>query len=216
MNHMNSDPDAAENSASRPLQERKRWPSRIALGLGILLAVALIVGWFYRAELSAWLFSPDPRGRASGIGNPSWTEWTPGNDQIPGIDQASITCGLWSDGRMAFVVWTDVSGGSSAMLPPVTTKGEGFVFEGRHQGSDGRHIDCRCATKDGRAGTVTINDKTFDLAQGALFLVSTISGQTQVRQLERNTLKLKGEDLKELAKNDQEIRDFFVSFAKTK
>ena len=116
---------------------------------------------------------------------------------------------------MAVVVWTDVSSGSS-FLPPITTKPEGLVFEGHHRGPDGRHIDCRCATQDGRTGAVTINDKTFDLDQGALFLVSTISGQTQVRQLKREILKSAGEDLRDLAKNDQEIRDFFASFAKAK
>jgi len=116
---------------------------------------------------------------------------------------------------MAVVVWTDVSSGSN-FLPPITTKPEGFVFEGHHRGPDGRHIDCRCATTDGRTGAVTINDKTFDLDQGALFLVSTISGQTQVRQLKREILRSAGEDLRNLAKNDQDIRDFFASFAKAK
>ena len=114
---------------------------------------------------------------------------------------------------MAVVVWTDVSSGSSSFLPPNTTKAEGFVFDGHHRGPDGRHIDCRCATKDGRTGGVSINDKTFDLDQGALFLVSTISGQTQVRQLKREVLQSGGRDLKDLAKNDQEIRYFFASFA---
>jgi len=188
-----------------------RWGTGLIL-VGLLL-VLLVPPWRY-ALLG--LFNRDRQsGYASGISNPVWAA-DRGKETIPGIDHASITCGLWSDGRIAVVVWTDVSSGGSSFLPPITTKAEGFVFEGHHRGPDGRHIDCRCATKDGRAGAVTINDKTFDLAHGILFLVSTISGETQVRQLKRDTLKLEGENLMDLAKNDQEIRNFFASFARAK
>jgi hypothetical protein len=117
---------------------------------------------------------------------------------------------------MAVVVWTDGLSGSSRLLPPVATKPEGFVFEGQHRRADDRAIGCRCATKDGRTGTVTINDETFELAQGAFFLVSTTGGQTRVRQMKRDTSKLGREDLMDLAKHDQEIRDFFATFPKAK
>jgi hypothetical protein len=192
-----------------------RWGTGLFL-LGLLLLV-LVPPWRHAVIGSvAELSSPDsPAGYATGIGNPVWSA-DRGKETIAGIDHASITCGLWSDGRMAVVVWTDVSSGSSRFLPPITTKAEGFVFEGHHRATDGRHIDCRCATKDGRTGGVTINGKTFGLDQGALFLVSTISGQTQVRQLKREVLQSGGGDLRDLAKNDQEIRDFFASFAKAK
>src|SRR5262249_20676639 len=192
-----------------------RWGTGLVL-VGLLLLV-LVPTWHHAVFGSiVKLLNPDsPAGYASGVGNPVWAA-DRGKETIPGIDHASITCGLWSDGRMAVVVWTDVSSGSSSFLPPITTKAEGFVFEGRHRGPDGRHIDCRCATKDGRTGAVTINDKTFELDQGALFLVSTISGETQVRQLKREMVKFAGEGLRDLSKIDPEIRDFFVSFAKAK
>lgn len=98
----------------------------------------------------------------------------------------------------------------------MTTEAEGFVIEGHHRGPDGRRVDCRCATKDGHAGVVTINGQAFDLDQGALFLVSTISGNATIRQLKREMPKLDGEDFRNLAKNDQEIRDFWTNLAKGK
>jgi hypothetical protein len=151
----------------------------------------------------------------AGVATLVWSENQPGKNPVPGIDQASIDCGLWSGGGMAVVVWTDLSNGGMEFLPPVTTKKEGFVFVGHHEGPNGRHNDCRCETRDGITGAVTINEKTFDLAQGALFLVSTASGQTHVRQLKRDTHKLKTEDLKELAKNNPEIRGFFTDVTQT-
>jgi hypothetical protein len=212
---MSSKPDAAGSPLSRPWREQRRWPWRIALGVGALVSLALFVGWVYRAELPALLSQAGPQGYASGIANPVWAA-DRREAAIPGIDHASVTCGLWSDGRTVVTVWTDVSSGSSSLAPRVATRAEGFVFEGHHRGPGGRYVDCRCSTPDGRTGTVTINDKTFDLADGALFLVSTQRGQTEVCQLKRDTLKLGPEGLKDLARNDQEILDFFSSFAQAK
>ena len=185
------------------------------MGVGALVPLALLVGWVYRSELSAWLSAAGSKGNASGIANPVWVT-DRGKDAIPGIDHASVTCGRWSDGRTVFASWTDVSSGSSTLVPRAATMAEGFVFEGHHRGPDGRLVDCRCSTPDGCTGTVTINDRTFDLAHGALFLVSTQGGRTEVRQLRRDTSKLAPEGLKDLARNDQEILDFFSSHAQAK
>ena len=185
------------------------------MGVGALVPLALLVGWVYRSELSAWLSAAGSKGNASGIANPVWAAYR-GEAAIPGIDHASVTCGLWSDGRTVVAVWTDASSGSSSLAPRVATRAEGFVFEGHHRGPDGRHVDCRCSTPDGCTGTVTINDKTCDLARGDLFLVSTQGGRTEIRQLKRDTLKLGPENLKDLARTDREIQDYFSSFAQAK
>jgi hypothetical protein len=212
---MSSNADKAASPSRRPWHGQRRWPRRLAMGVGALIPLALLVGWVYRTELSAWLSPAGSQGGASGIANPAWAS-DRGETAIPGIDHASVTCGLWSDGRTVVAVWTDASGGSSTLVPRAATRAEGFVYEGHHRGPDGRHVDCRCSTPDGRTGAVTINDKTFDLAHGALFLVSTQGGRTEVRQLQRDTSKLAPEGLKDLARNDQEILDFFSSFAQAK
>src|ERR1700730_5959258 len=110
-------------------------------GTGLIL-VGLLLVLFVPPWRNAFLglFSRDSQsGYASGISNPVWAGHR-GKDTItPGIDHASITCGAWSDGRMAVVVWTDVSSGRSELPPPITTKSEGFVFEGHHRGPEGRH-----------------------------------------------------------------------------
>src|SRR5262245_5930111 len=84
-----------------------------------------------------------------GIGNPMWSI---GNSKpVPGLDQASVTCGTWGTGS-AVIIWTDLPGGRSSYWP--APNGKGVVYEGHHSAPDGRRVDCRCETPDGRAGTV--------------------------------------------------------------
>ena len=166
----------------------------------LIAGAAIIAGLGCSPKNTEW-----PRGVAS----PVWSSYE-GKEPVPGIDQASITCGLWSGRGMAVVVWTDVTTVNSEFLAPVTTKAEGFVFAGHHRGPNGRKVDCRCATRDGKTGTVAINGANYDLARGAIFLVSTTGAQTRVCQLERDTTKLEVDGFRELAKSDQEIRGFFT------
>jgi hypothetical protein len=145
-----------------------------------------------------------------GVSNASWDAGR-GKDGVAGIDKASITCGVWREG-MAVVFWTDLSWGNSV----ATTKEEGTVYEGEYHGRDGRRVKCRCTTGDGRTGAVTIGDERFDLADGSLFLVSTRGTHSQVRQLQRDISKLKPDDLKQLARSDPQIIEFFESPVKAK
>jgi hypothetical protein len=157
----------------------------------------------------------------SSVGGPGWdggTLFSKAPNPVPGLDQVSMTAAVFSDGT-TFVVWTDFHGGSSIFLPPASTKSEGFVIEGHHSDSNdpnGPKVDCRLATKDGRTGKVTIGDKTFELANGSFFLVSTHGGGTQIRQLKRNSVKLGTKDMQELAKSDAEIREFYLNAAQPK
>jgi len=150
--------------------------------------------------------------------NPVWEskpESSPTEPPIPGIDQASISFVSWDNGG-ALVVWTDVSNGTTTSSPPAKTKGEGYVIKGHHhdrRNSKKARVDFRCVTPDGLTGTVTINDKPFDLAQGFLFLVSTTGDQIDVRQLSRDATHISSRGFKNLARTDQEIREFFRSFA---
>src|SRR5262249_13537591 len=85
--------------------------------------------------------------------------------------------GTW-DGRLVVLVWAD------------THAGTGGTSGGKLHGSlalepPGKRIEIDAATQDGRAGTVTIDGKAYDLADGGLFLVSTRDGQVQIRQVKR-------------------------------
>ena len=116
--------------------------------------------------------------------------------------------------RVFLVVWHDLS----RDLGP-DGEGEGSLgfsssletdIEGDYRRSDGQSFDYTCHTTDGRSGTVTIDNKGYDLAAGNVFLVARRADGLHVTQLARN-LVLTGtpEDLlTELARTDPEIRAF--------
>jgi hypothetical protein len=83
-------------------------------------------------------------------------------------------------------------------------------------GQDARRLSWHWETVDGKGGTVTIDDKKYDPRDGALFLISTRGGATQVRQLQRDLSAVKPDraSFERLAKEDAEIARFVQEAAK--
>ena len=79
---------------------------------------------------------------------------------------------------------------------------------------DGRKIAWSCPTQDGTSGTVTIDGQQFDLAKGAVFLISAKEKKTKVDQLTVDMSKLQGgavqEKLRGLADTEPRIAAFIT------
>jgi hypothetical protein len=208
---MTNHPDTLETPVGPLRRVRKRWVLLASLAAAVVVLSALISAWFCYVAISNWLDPPHFGGAYSQMTPPPWPA-VRGKDPIPGIDYSSIACAFWRDGRTAVVVWSDVA--SSTDYSDGTMAG-GSVFNCYQSAANGR-VDCRCVSSDGRTGTVTINEKSFDLARGALFLVSTANGQTRVLQLNRDLSQLDRSHITDLAKNDQEISGFFSKFGRAK
>jgi hypothetical protein len=91
-----------------------------------------------------------------------------------------LTC----DGRVFLVLAADGSSGGSMISSPGA--------HGVLSAVDGRKIAWSCPTRDGTSGTVTIADQEFDLAKGAVFLVTLKAKQTKVEQVAVDTSQLQG------------------------
>src|SRR5262249_8615817 len=91
-----------------------------------------------------------------------------------------LTCG----GRGFLVLVAGRCSGRSEISGPTS--------EGRLRTVDGRQIAWSCRTQDGRDGTVTVDGQSFDLAKGAMFLVSAREIGTKVEQLAVDKSKLQG------------------------
>ena len=142
----------------------------------------------------------------------SGASWSSGGaDRVPGIDEGSVTLITLKAGPaegVPFVVWWDLpynvsgSGGGSA---------RGASYEGRFSGADGRRVEFRAKTADGRSGSVTIAKVDYDLAKGSLFLVSTRDHTPKVAQVSFDLSRVPsgGNELQELARATPQIRNFF-------
>ena len=114
---------------------------------------------------------------------------------------------LGLDGRIVLVVWSDIAGESSSNS---TSSGGVVTLHGESTSKDGRKLVWRCdATADG-AGTLTLDDREFDLAEGRIFLVSMADDSCKVQQLKRGTIATSTIDrkIREFAQ-EQEVAAFF-------
>jgi hypothetical protein len=112
---------------------------------------------------------------------------------------------------IAVLVWSDSPGETGGAAP------SGKRYQGSIT-SHGRRVDIVCETSDGTTGTATINGTTYDLAKGAMFLVSEKHGQTSVVQLQRDleVVQPTVKNLKNLAKDDKELASFAAAAEEAK
>src|SRR5262245_17349560 len=112
-----------------------------------------------------------------------------------------LTC----DGRVYLVLAADGCSGVGS--------GSGPTARGQLSAVDGRKITWSCTTQEGTSGTVTIDGQQFDLAKGAVFLVSAKENKTKVQQLAVDMSKLQGgpvqDKLPALADTEPGIAAFF-------
>jgi hypothetical protein len=144
----------------------------------------------------------------------SWTTSTA--DPTPGIDEASVTFVTLNAGPeegVPFVVWSDLPNGSSGSGGGRTG---GASYKGHHLATDGRRVEFHASTTDGKAGTITVADVRYDLAKGALFLVSTQHTPPKIAQITFDTTNFPKtrDQLIGLAKSNAEIRAFFEQHKK--
>lgn len=104
------------------------------------------------------------------------------------------------------VILTDAAGAAK-----IRTSGRGTI-SGEQVAGDGRKVEWRCTTSDGKTGTVTLNGKDYKLAEGSLFLVAT-KGE-RVAQLKRDLTSVKTDGdaatvFEGVVKGDEEIGRFF-------
>jgi hypothetical protein len=148
--------------------------------------------------LAAWLPSSGCRGHSWGGGTVSQGGFKEGVAY-----NYSITS-LTHDGRVFFVLAADGTTGGSMTASENT--------RGTLHAADGREVSWSCATPDGTGGTVTVAGQQFDLAKGAVFLVSLKGNQTKVEQLAVDMSRLQGgkveEELDAVGESEPRVKAF--------
>lgn len=146
------------------------------------------------------------KGLRSGWGSRviEWSESRVGEPSLPGIDRASVNIGTFGD-EPAVIFWSDAGGSMESGWD----KSAGAArFRARLRGGQ-VDVDAVALTADGHSGKVEIGDQGYALSDGRVFLISTQSRPLRSIQLKRQSLPLSEEELRELSRNDPEIRNFF-------
>jgi hypothetical protein len=98
-------------------------------------------------------------------------------------------------GDLAIVVWTDLvdapPGGSIRSASGASTSATQAEYHAERDANDGRTVQWRASTKDGKSGTVTLNGKDYRLEEGAVFLVRTADGPARITQVKQDLSGLK-------------------------
>lgn len=108
----------------------------------------------------------------------------PGADIAGGkMGRAGFTFLRWEQG-LAIMIWHDLDSssnrGTGSAGDPV------YRLNGYASSMDGRRVDWQVQTTDGKTAQFWIEDAKYDLAGGALFVVTTRNGTTEVEQLYRD------------------------------
>jgi len=113
---------------------------------------------------------------------------------------------------VAVVVWSDAPGaaGGSTGTSSGATGGSGYIT------SHGQRLEINWQSPDAGTGNVTLGDTPYDLAKGAVFLVSTQDGKLRVVQLQHDLSQIKPtvESFESLAKADPDIAAFVAAAGK--
>jgi hypothetical protein len=120
----------------------------------------------------------------------------------------------WPDGPV-LMICTDVQGstnsGDSISGPPWIRKEQGAASS-----PDGRKVEWQLETTDGRNIQCRLDGKEYDLSKGALFLVKSKGGPTEVQQICRDLSAVAPDanSCMEFARKDPEVSTFLGPGAK--
>ena len=133
----------------------------------------------------------------------------PGADLAGGkLEQTGYVFLGWKEG-LRIMIWHDIpesyiGGGSGSTRDPV------YRYHGYAESSEGRRFEVDVRTLDGKTAQFKIGDTIYDLSNGTLFLVTTIGGKTEVKQLQRDLsdVELNHESIVAFAQSDPDVARF--------
>jgi hypothetical protein len=112
----------------------------------------------------------------------------PGADIVAGVfEQAGFEFLRWEEG-LAIMIWHDFLGDSGAF-----SESQGSAFstdpvyklEGYAASGEGHRFEWAVQTQDGQTAQFWLDERLYDLADGALFIVTLKEGRVDVTQLDR-------------------------------
>lgn len=152
---------------------------------------------------------------ACAIGGCSSHSTPPGANSISGGAEDTVySYHYWEEG-LAILLWHDFSYGSSGCNGSASTEDPVYRLTCGVESGDGRTFDWKVHSIDGVTARMWINDQSYDLDQGNMFLIGSQGGQLQVIQLQRDLTGLEPdyESIAALASSDSAVAEFIANIA---
>jgi len=106
----------------------------------------------------------------------------PGPDMAGGVfEEASYTLMKWKEG-LTLMIWHEALA-SSNNHGSSSTESSVYTLEGYTESEDGIRIEWHLETSDGKTAQFAIDNTSYDLSEGSLFIISTIIEAPTVLQL---------------------------------
>jgi hypothetical protein len=136
----------------------------------------------------------------------------PGANSIyGGVDVARFSYHYWEEG-LSILIWHDLSYGGEGCSGTGSTEDPVYRLECDVESADGQSFSWKVHTRDGVTADMWIEDQSYDLSQGNMFLVSSGDDGIQVDQLQRDFSELEPdvETISASSYSDPDVADFIA------
>ncbi len=132
--------------------------------------------------------------------------------KIPGVDNGSAYFGGYNKGT-AIIVWVNSMACKLKIKDSWDKTRKCVKYGGYIESVSHRKVNIECFVEERMKGSVTIDEKEYDLANGSLFLINIRSAQPKVEQIEQDIYDITPKTRKQLVEDVPEIKAFFESKA---
>lgn len=131
------------------------------------------------------------------------------NSVYGGLDVARFSYHYWEEG-LAILIWHNFTYGGEGCSGSGSTEDPVYRLVCDVESADGQSFSWKMHTQDGIKADMWIDDESYDLSQGNMFLVRAQDGGIQVGQYQRDSSKLEPtvENINALSTSDPDVSDF--------
>jgi hypothetical protein len=136
----------------------------------------------------------------------------PGANSIyGGVDMARFSYHYWEEG-LAILIWHDFTYGGEGCSGSGSTEDPVYRLVCDVESEDGQSFSWKVHTQDGVTADVWIENQSYDLSRGNMFLVKSQDGGIQVEQYQRDFSEFEPtvETVNALSKSDPAVADFIA------
>jgi hypothetical protein len=111
----------------------------------------------------------------------------------------------WNEG-LELMIWHE---GIKSSGCASSTNDQDFILQCHAVSNDNYQFDWHLETRDGETAEFSVNDQSFDLDNGSLFLLTNPDGMTNVKQFQRNLSKIpaNADEVVEFGLGDPAVQD---------